>query len=75
MARRFYRIRIQGTLGERFASSFGPMRLEPSQGSTVLCGVCVDVSALYGVLDQVRDLGLELLDVQSFPVAPEVVGS
>ena len=40
------------------------------QGATVLSGVCVDASALYGVLDRMRELGLDLLDVESFPVAP-----
>ena len=71
MARRFYRIRIKGTLSARFAEAFDAMRIEHEHGCTVLSGLCVDVSALYGVLDQMRDLGLELLDVESFPVAPE----
>lgn len=71
MARRFYRIRIKGTLSERFSAAFDAMRIEPEHGSTVLSGVCIDSSALYGVLDRLRDLGLDLLDVESFPVAPE----
>ena len=71
MARRFYRIRIAGTLGERFASVFDAMQVETERGSTVLSGVCVDASALYGVIDRLRELGLDLLDVESFPVAPE----
>ena len=70
MQRRFYRIRIAGTLGDRFLDSFGFMRMEPEHGTTVLSGVCVDGSALFGVLDQIRDLGLDLLEVQSFTVAP-----
>lgn len=73
MTRRFYRIRIRGTLSERFSAAFDAMQIEPEQGSTVLSGVCVDASALYGVLDRLRDLGLDLLDVESFPVAPEPV--
>ena len=75
MARRFYRIRIRGTLSERFAAAFDGMQVEPEQGNTVLSGVCIDTSALYGVLDRLRDLGLDLLDVESFPVAPEAVFS
>jgi hypothetical protein len=70
VTQRFYRIRIRGTLGERFAAAFEPLDLEPGAGVTVLSGVCVDPSALYGVLDQLRDLGIELLDVQSFAIAP-----
>ena len=70
MSRRFYRIRLKGTLGPRFASTFDPMQIEAEPGSTVLSGVCIDTSALYGVLDQARDLGFDLLDVESFPVVP-----
>jgi hypothetical protein len=75
MARRFYRIRIGGTLSERFAAAFDGMRVEPEHGTTVLSGVCIDTSALYGVLDRLRELGLDLLDVESFPVAPEAAFS
>ena len=65
MAHRYYRIRIRGTLGARFADSFESMSLGYEGGDTVLSGECVDSSALFGVLDQLRDLGLELLDVRS----------
>ena len=70
MARRFYRIRIRGTLSDRFATVFDPMHIGTEHGNTVLSGVCVDASALYGVLDRLRDFGLDLLDVESFPVVP-----
>ena len=73
MGGRFYRIRVRGTLGTRFSGAFDSMLLEPDHGDTVLSGVCVDASALFGVLDQVRDLGLDLIDVQSFAIAPERV--
>jgi hypothetical protein len=68
--RRFYRIRVAGALGSRFEQAFDPMQVEPDLGTTVLSGVCVDSSALYGVLDRLEDLGLDLLAVESFPVAP-----
>ena len=71
MGKRFYRIRIRGGLSTRFDDAFDSMCLEPDRGDTVLSGVCVDTSALFGVLDQVRDLGLDLIDVQSFAVVPE----
>lgn len=71
MSQRFYRITIKGRLGPRFADAFEPLEVRSEDGNTVLAGVCVDMSALYGVLDQVRDLGLELWEVQSAPVVPE----
>jgi len=36
-----------------------------ADGFTVLSGVCPDPAALYGVIDRMRDLGLELLGVES----------
>ena len=73
MARRFYRIRIRGTLSDRFATVFEAMHVESEHGNTVLSGVCVDSSAVFGILDRLRDFGLDLLDVESFPVAPATV--
>jgi hypothetical protein len=67
MARRFT---VSGSEDVERAIRRG-VHVEPENGSTVLSGVCVDASALYGVLDRVRELGLDLLDVESFPVAPE----
>ena len=60
-------------MSERFATAFDGMHIEPEPGSTVLSGVCVDVSALYGVLDRVRELGLDLLDIESFPIVPNPI--
>ena len=71
MSQRFYRITIRGRLGDRFADAFEPLKMEIEDGNTVLAGVCVDMSALYGILDRVRDLGLELWEVRSSPVVPE----
>jgi hypothetical protein len=71
MSQRFYRITIRGRLGDRFADAFQPLQVEAENGNTVLAGVCVDMSALYGILDRVRDLGLDLWEVQSFAIAPE----
>jgi hypothetical protein len=43
------------------------MTLEPAPGQTVLVGEIRDQSHLYGVLDRVRSLGLELISVEPSP--------
>jgi hypothetical protein len=65
MAERFYRITVRGVLTDRLAAAFEPLRPAAADGLTVLSGVCRDPAALYGVLDRMRDLGLELLGVES----------
>ena len=69
MAQRYYRITVEGGLSDRFAAAFEPLALTAADGLTVLSGVCVDPAALYGVLDRMRDLGLELLGVESSELA------
>jgi hypothetical protein len=71
MPERFYRITVAGVLTERLAAAFEPLGLAGvDEGRTALSGVCVDSAALYGVLDRIRDLGLELLGVESTDVPP-----
>ena len=65
MAERFYRITVRGVLTDRLAAAFAPLTLMGAEGSTVVSGICADSSTLYGVLDRMRDLGLELLAVES----------
>jgi hypothetical protein len=65
-----YRISVRGRLTERLGSAFEGMALEPGRGQTALVGVIRDQSHLYGVLDRVRSLGLELVSVQPAP-SPE----
>jgi hypothetical protein len=68
MVERFYRIRISGVLTECLAGAFEPLSVAGADGRTVLSGICVDSAALYGILDRLRDLGLELLAVESTDV-------
>ena len=58
-----YRIAIRGRLTERLGSAFEGLALEPGRGLTVLVGEIRDQAHLYGVLDLVRNLGLELVSV------------
>src|SRR5437773_11410353 len=59
-----YEIRIKGHLDTRWADRFeGLSFTHASDGTTILSGPVVDQAALYGLLRQVRDLGLPLLSV------------
>ena len=59
-----YRIVVRGRLSERFDSAFSGMALVPSDRTTALVGAIADQSHLFGVLERVRSLGLELLRVE-----------
>lgn len=68
-----YRICIRGRVTERLESAFEGMRLEAGAAETVFTGEIRDQSQLYGLLDRVRDLGLELLSVQPQPAADRTI--
>ena len=71
MAASRYRIVLRGRLSERFESAFEGMALEPGPNQTVLVGDVRDQAHLYGLLDRLREFGIELLAVE--PVgAPDV---
>ena len=63
-----YRIVLRGRLSERFASAFDGMALESGPDQTVLVGDVRDQAHLYGLLDRLRDLGIELVAVE--PAGP-----
>jgi hypothetical protein len=69
-----YEIRIQGRLDSRWAAWFDGMSLtDGSDGTTVLRGPVVDQSALHGLLQRVRDMGLPLVSVTEVePHQPDV---
>jgi hypothetical protein len=57
-----YRITIRGRLTERFATAFDGMAIEAGKrGQTVLVGDIADQGQLYGLIDRLRDFGLELI--------------
>ena len=60
-----YRITVRGRLTERLGCAFEGLDLEPSAEQTALVGEIRDQSHLYGVLDLVRGLGLELVTVET----------
>jgi hypothetical protein len=62
-----YRIVVKGRLGERLGAAFSELELEPMYGATALSGEFVDEAQLYGVIDRLRDLGVELVSVNAVP--------
>ena len=59
-----YEIRVKGHLGARWSAWFDGLALSlESDGTTTIRGVLADQPALHGVLQKVRDLGLDLVSV------------
>jgi hypothetical protein len=64
-----YQIRIRGHLGPLGAAWFEGLSLSPTlDGDTTIGGIPFDQSALHGVLARVRDLGLELVSVETVDI-------
>ena len=59
-----YQICVQGRLTGRLAAALEGMTLHASAVNTVFTGEVKDQSQLYGLLNRLQDLGLELISVQ-----------
>lgn len=55
-----YKITIVGGLGETYREAFGDFRIEPNGTNTALIAN-LDQSGLYGALNRIQSLGLELV--------------
>jgi hypothetical protein len=64
MTSRHVRITVRGRLTQEIGSRFDGMRLESSAGATVLVGEVIDSAQLYGLIERLRDLGIDLLGVE-----------
>ena len=60
-----YRITVRGRLTKRLMSAFEGLNVEPGIEQTTLVGEIRDQSHLYGVLDLMRELGLDLVRVET----------
>lgn len=56
-----YRIVVHGRLGDTFVDGFDGMTQTATASCTVLEGRYVDQSSLHGLLDQLRNLGIEIV--------------
>jgi hypothetical protein len=59
-----YEITVRGRLSGALIAAFDGLTATPAIADTVLRGEIVDQAALYGVLERIESLGLELLDVR-----------
>lgn len=66
---RVYEIRVVGALGPAAREAFTDVAIDVEPTATVLCGD-MDQAALHGLLDRVRALGLELMDIRQIPDPP-----
>ena len=62
-----YRIVMQSELSDKYAVAFEGMEMETKSGNTILTGEVIDQPHLYGILDRINGLGLQLLSVQALP--------
>ena len=62
-----YRIIVRSELSDTYAVAFEGMEMDTKSGNTVLTGKIIDQPHLYGILDRINGLGLELLSVQALP--------
>jgi hypothetical protein len=59
-----YSIRVEGALDQRWAAWFEGLTVTPGETETTISGPIRDSAALHGVLAEVRDLGLTLVEVR-----------
>ena len=60
---RSYRLVLRGELGDSFGFLFEGMRLQRLAGTTVLTGQVTDQAHLLGLIEQIQELGVELVSV------------
>ena len=68
-----YEIRVKGRLTDSLMAAFEGMQasVEPVEPvETVIHGPVQDQAALYGLLDRIQALGLELVEVRRLPDPP-----
>ncbi len=66
MGKRTYKIRVAGALGPAGRKAFSDVSIEIEHRATILTAD-VAQSGLHALLDRVRDLGLELIDIKQMP--------
>ena len=66
-----YEIRIRGRLSDSLLGAFEGLTASEEPAETVLYGPVRDQAALHRLLDRIRSLGLELVEVRRLPRGPD----
>ena len=64
-----YEVRVTGSLGPAAREAFADVLVDVEPTSTVLSAE-LDQAGLHALLDRVRALGLELVDIKQVPAQP-----
>jgi hypothetical protein len=63
-----YEIRVEGHLGPKWSAWFDGLSVtDADDGTTVIRGPVVDQSALHGLLQKLRDVGIPLVSLAQVP--------
>jgi hypothetical protein len=65
-----YEVRVDGVLDGGWSEWFEGLHIDNQGAETILSGTVGDQSALHGILDKVRDLGLAIVAVRRLPPEP-----
>jgi len=63
----YYQIRLEGTLDERWLRWFDGLEVKTDADDQTIIYGKFDQSALHGLLNRIRDLGIALISVQRSP--------
>ena len=64
-SRQRYEIVVRGRLSRRYECAFDGVTLVPRNGQTTLRAELADQAQLYGLLNRLRDFGIELVSVNA----------
>lgn len=61
-----YKIRVKGLLRNQWVTWFEGVSIEPEGSFTIITADVPDQSALHGLIEKVRDIGLPLISIKRF---------
>jgi hypothetical protein len=59
-----YEFHVRGELSDRLLAAFTDLQATKRRGETILAGRVQDQAALFGVLDRIESLGIQLIEVR-----------